>query len=91
MAPNRGITGADFNGDALQDLVASSESGDTEVVTILLNQSGPDTLTFTADAGTLVWPAVVGALSYNVYRGNLDGLIDTDERRLCRTADTATA
>jgi len=69
-----GIAGADFNGDALQDLVSSG--GDHGVLTVLLNQSGPQTLTFTADAGTLVWPAVIGALSYNVYRGNVAALVD---------------
>jgi hypothetical protein len=72
-----GIAGADFNGDALQDLVVANRNNYD--LTILLNQSGPDALNFTADASTLVWPAVTGALSYNVYRGDLDGLIDLDE------------
>ena len=71
-----GVAGADFNGDSLQDLVVSSVG--SEFVTVLLNQSGPDALSLDADKSTVVWPAVIGALSYNVYRGDVSDLVDTD-------------
>jgi hypothetical protein len=43
---------------------------------VLLSQSGPRVLTFESDKETLCWPASMGALSYDVYRGDLSGLVD---------------
>ena len=66
----------DFNLDSRLDVAGGSNS---VRVTILLNQSGPDTFGFESDGTTLCWPAVTGALSYDIYRGDLSGLVDGDD------------
>jgi hypothetical protein len=66
----------DFNLDARLDLAGGTG---LDWVGIMLNQSGPDALTFEADVETLVWPAVTGALSYDVYRGDTSLLVDDDD------------
>jgi hypothetical protein len=68
------IAAGDFNLDSRLDLVNSSEARDA--VSVLLNQSGPSTFSFLSDRVTLVWPAVIGALTYDMYRGDLSGLVD---------------
>jgi hypothetical protein len=67
------VAGGDFNLDHRTDLVVARES-----VPILLDRTGPTALRFEADRETLTWPAVTGALSYNVYRGHLADLVDLD-------------
>jgi hypothetical protein len=66
---------ADFNLDARLDIAGPSVNS----VGIMLNQGGPDAFTFLADHATLVWPAVTGALSYDIYRGETSVLIDGDD------------
>ena len=68
----------DFNLDARTDLVAAS-GGSSGVATIHLNQTGPTGLAFESDGETLVWAAVTGALSYDLYRGNVSSLVDIDD------------
>jgi len=63
----------DFDLDTRIDVAGASES---EWVTVLLNQSGPEMLVFESDGETLCWPAQVGALYYDIYRGDLAGLVD---------------
>jgi hypothetical protein len=65
----------DFNLDSRVDIV---EAGGQAMV-LMLNQGGPSRLAFAADGVTLVWPAVTGALSYDVYRGIVGSLIDVDD------------
>jgi hypothetical protein len=66
----------DFNLDARLDIAGG---GASYSVVIMLNQSGPDAFTFDADGETLVWPAVTGALSYDIYRGDTSVLVDGDD------------
>lgn len=70
------IVAADLNLDGRNDLVALSEYFHS--ASVLLNQAGPTSFTIAADRVTLVWPAVTGATSYDVYRGTLAGLVDLD-------------
>jgi len=68
------VAGGDFNLDGRTDLAVAYGSA-----LILLNLSGPTALTFEADRMTLVWPAVTGALSYDIYRGDASVLVDGDD------------
>jgi hypothetical protein len=70
------MAAGDFNLDARLDIAGSGASAS---VGIMLNQTGPDALAFEADRETLVWPAVTGALSYDVYRGDTSVLVDGDD------------
>jgi hypothetical protein len=70
------IAAGDFNLDARLDI--ASPLG-PNLALILPNQTGPAALTFDADRETLVWPAVTGALSYDVYRGDTSLLVDGDD------------
>ncbi len=54
-------------------------TGPPDAITVLLNQSGPSAFTFLPDRVTLVWPAVTGALSYDIYRGYVSSLVDVDD------------
>jgi len=63
-------------------------------ISTLLNQFGPEALGFEADGATLSWPAETGALSYDIYRGDLSSLVDGNGDGLpdagygsCRTQD----
>ena len=64
----------DFDLDGHIDLVGDTDSK----VRIALNRTGPKALNFLADDVTLTWPSVLGALRYDVYRGNLSALVDLD-------------
>jgi hypothetical protein len=66
------VAAGDFNLDGRIDLAVPA-------TLVLLNQSGPTALTFSADGVTLVWPAVPGALTYDVYRGDMSLLVDDDD------------
>jgi hypothetical protein len=68
----------DFDLDALTDLAIANNlpSEPFNFVSIHLNQGGPRSLSFAGDKETLVWPAVVGALTYDVYRGVRSDLVD---------------
>jgi hypothetical protein len=66
-----GVAAADFNFDHRNDIATPSACS--------FNQSGPSAFTFLADHATLVWPAVTGALSYDIYRGDTSVLIDGDD------------
>ena len=63
----------DTNGDGRNDVIQTHGSG----VDVLLNVE-PAPFNFAADKVTMNWPAVTGALSYNVYRGLISSLIDGD-------------
>jgi hypothetical protein len=67
----------DFDLDGRPDLLGAWEW--THDVSISINQSGPRAFTFDADGITLVWPGVTGALSYDIYRGDLSALVDGDD------------
>lgn len=67
---------ADFNLDHRDDVAGIDAP--RGFVSIALNQSGPTALAFGADRITLTWPAVIGALSYDIYRGSLSVLVDAD-------------
>jgi hypothetical protein len=66
----------DFDLDARLDIAGAGASATLE---IMPNQTGPDAFTFLADHVTLVWPAVTGALSYDIYRGDTADLVDGDD------------
>ena len=66
-----GVAVADFNLDHRGDIVTSWA--------LSFNQSGPSAFTFLADHATLVWPAVTGAISYDIYRGDTSVLVDGDD------------
>ncbi len=68
----RGIAIVDTNGDGHDDLIVPGYGN----VTTLLNRGV--TLFGFLDETTLTWPAVSGALSYNVYRGMIADLVDCD-------------
>ncbi len=67
---------ADVNQDGWVDLITH--------VSVLINLGGPGGLGFESDRTTMRWPGILGADSYNLYRGdtasltdaNLDGLAD---------------
>jgi len=65
----------DVDLDGRPDLLGSGYSSQ---VSISLNQSGPVALSFVDDE-TLAWPSVVGAVSYDLYRGQLSSLVDGDD------------
>jgi hypothetical protein len=69
------VAAGDFNLDGRLDLAGS---GSLDWVAVLLNQTGPDAFTFEGDGATLCWPAVTGALSYDIYRGDTSVLVDAD-------------
>ncbi|MCP3980045.1 MAG: VCBS repeat-containing protein [bacterium] len=71
-----GLAAADLNEDGRVDLAGTASSG---ALSLLLNQSGPTSLVVEADRETVTWPAVTGALSYEVYRGDLSSLVDVDD------------
>jgi hypothetical protein len=66
-----GVAVADFNLDHRDDIATARACS--------FNQSGPSAFTFLADHATLVWPAVTGALSYDIYRGDTSVLVDDDD------------
>jgi hypothetical protein len=68
--------GGDFNLDARLDIAGCGGLG---TVGIMPNQTGPGAFTFLADHATLVWPAVIGAVSYDLYRGDTSVLVDGDD------------
>ncbi len=72
-----GLNAGDFNLDGLLDVTHVGRFPDR--ILVLLNLSGPSAFTFLADRVTLVWPAVTGALSYDLYRGNMSALLDGDD------------
>jgi hypothetical protein len=72
------VASGDFNFDTRQDLVIAGTNFRSSVF-VLLNQSGPSAFTFLADHATLVWPAVTGAISYDIYRGDTSVLVDGDD------------
>ncbi len=45
---------------------------------VLLNQGGPGMVAFEPDGETLRWPGVLGADSYNLYRGDISLLVDVN-------------
>jgi hypothetical protein len=65
----------DFDLDGRIDMVGDADNE----VRIALNQTGPKALGFLADGTTLVWPSVLGAQHYDVYRGDLSALVDSDD------------
>jgi len=69
-----GIAVGEFNRDGRLDLLVPDVSSDT--VAVLFNRS-PVLLRF-ADTTTLKWPLLVGYDSFNVYRGALADLQDSD-------------
>ena len=69
----------DTNGDGRNDVIvgAWATGGQDAGVIVLLNVE-PTPFNFAADKATMNWPAVTGALSYNVYRGLISSLVDGD-------------
>jgi hypothetical protein len=74
------VATGDFDLDGRPDVVLAKSAPWSDDVAILLNQTGPKVFTFDSDGGraTLVWPSVTGALSYDIYRGDLADLVDGD-------------
>jgi len=81
------VATGDFNLDSRPDLVIASHNSDatSNIALVYLNQGGPRAFSLEADKVTLVWPAVTGALTYNIYRGDLSDLIDGDSYGACMT------
>jgi hypothetical protein len=72
------VATGDFDLDGRPDVVLAKSGLWSDDVAILLNQTGPKVFTFESDGETLVWPSVTGALSYDIYRGNLAELVDSN-------------
>jgi hypothetical protein len=70
--PETPVLAGDFDLDGRVDVVGESGSH----LGIALNQSGPKAFGFLADGTTLAWPSVLGALRYDIYRGDLSELVD---------------
>jgi len=70
-----GLATGDLDGDGRRDLVVSSIVRDD--VTILRNRL-PILVLFDADRETLSWPQLLGADFFNVYRGDIQALKDTN-------------
>jgi hypothetical protein len=68
----------DFNLDARPDLAIANHrpAEPFNFVSIHLNQRGPRSLAFAGDKVTLIWPAVIGAWTYDIYRGARSDLVD---------------
>jgi hypothetical protein len=62
------FTVVDIDGNGRLDLLASGVS--------FLNMTNPTKFSFEPDKETLTWPKINEAASYNMYRGNVDDLVD---------------
>ncbi len=64
----RSLFVSDVDQDGWLDLIAGGR--------VLLNQGGPGMVGFESDRETLRWPGVLGADSYNLYRGDTASFVD---------------
>jgi len=63
----------------LADLVGNSvDLPQVEQLTVDCNAGDPETTTRFSNKTTLTWTAVTGATRYNLYRGNISGLVDAN-------------
>ncbi len=70
------LISSDLDDDGWTDLISFKSPSYADYGLVLLNQGGPAMLAFDADGTTMRWPGVVGATSYNFYRGDLSTLTD---------------